>query len=134
MSSREWSVNIDQKKVTVTSGGEPRVTSSGKLIICSDFNFHWDNQLNSNTNLIADVIQSVNLIHSTLVGQLMKMATHEGDKIVKDCTVSYLITDHHMIHFSLSKPPLPKVVQTCRSYIMCQLIHLLFWQRLGLVI
>ena len=55
---------------------ESRVTSSGTLIIGGNFKFHWDNQLNSDTKLISDIPQSVNLIQHVSGATHEKMATH----------------------------------------------------------
>jgi hypothetical protein len=99
-------------------------TSSGKLLLCGDFNFHWDNQQHSDTMHMKDILESAGL------QQLVSGPTHtsghtidwiltrESENLVSKTEISHLISDHHMIHCSLSlfKPPLPQIVQSYRCY------------------
>ena len=92
-----------------------RRTSSEKLIIAGDFNYHWDNPKKAETRKIIDMLSSANLKqHVTGATQrsghtLDWVLTRESDDIVSNVEISSLISDHHFIHWKLklSKPILP---------------------------
>jgi hypothetical protein len=103
---------------------DSKITSSGKLIIAGDFNFHWDNPVNSATIRMKDVLYSANLIQHvtgpthTSGHTLDWILSLESEDIVSQTVNSSFISDHCFIHctLKLTKPPLPQEVRAYRSY------------------
>jgi exonuclease III len=103
---------------------ELNTSSSCKLIIVGDFNFHWDSSDNQDTRHIRDMIDSFNLTqhvseptHNS--GHILDwVISRSDDSIVSNVEVSIPISDHHCINatLNLKRPPLPKKTVSFRQY------------------
>jgi hypothetical protein len=103
---------------------EVRNTSSGKLIILGDFNFHWGNQSDPDTQRVKEILDSYNLVQhidspTHTSGHILDwVVTRKDDSIVSDTDVSIPLSDHHCINTTLNlrRPPLPKKTISFRQY------------------
>jgi hypothetical protein len=110
---------------------ESETTSSGKLLIAGDFNFHWNNLDNNDTIQIREVVDSAALVQSvsgpthTSGHTLDWVLTREAEHIILKTEISSLISDHHMIHcyLHLKKPPLPREERFYRRYKSINIAH-----------
>ena len=81
---------------------------SGKLIVLGDFNIHWDDELDSETVKLKDLLSSLGL--SQHISEATHEAGHTIDLIisndsqgaVNNAKISELISDHHAIHFDIT--------------------------------
>ena len=99
-------------------------TSTGRLLIVGDFNFHWDNEQCNDTKTMKAMLASYNLtqhIHDPTHKHghtLDWIISRDDDNIIENSSVSSRLSDHHAILFQLNvkKPPLPRKMVTFRSY------------------
>jgi len=97
---------------------------NGKLIIVGDFNVNWLNKTNQERKQLNDILDSFGLIqHITEPthqnGHLLDYIISRGtDELITNSSVSDLISDHHVLHASLTcgraHPPVKEV--TFRHY------------------
>jgi hypothetical protein len=99
-------------------------STTGKLILVGDFNFHWDCYDNHDTQQIRELIDSVNLIQHVsepthTSGHILDwVMSRAEDNIVCNVDVSVPISDHHCVNASvkLNRPPLPQKSVSFRQY------------------
>ena len=88
------------------------LTSQCKLLIVGDFNIHWDNSSNSETQKFRDILNSFGLTQMVQDGThtnghiLDYVITRSCDSLVKSVEVSSLLSDHAALHcvLNISKP------------------------------
>jgi exonuclease III len=99
-------------------------STTGKLIILGDFNYHWDKRQDP------DTVQFSELLDNYSLQQHVQESTHisghcldliisrSSDNFISSTEVSSLVSDHHAIHcfLQLKKPPLSKESITFRKY------------------
>jgi len=97
---------------------------NGKLIIVGDFNINWLNKSNQERKQLKDILDSFGLVQhinepTHQNGHLLDYIISRGtDELIANSSVSDLISDHHVLHASLTcgraHPPLKEV--TFRQY------------------
>jgi exonuclease III len=100
------------------------IPSTGKLLITGDFNFHWNDINSQDTQHMAEIIDSANLIQHvkeathTSGHTLDWVITHSEDDIVSKVEVSTPLSDHNCVDITLNlkKTPLPRKTISFRQY------------------
>lgn len=103
---------------------ECHTTSSGKLLILGDFNFHWECSNDPDTSQLRTLLASYNLVqHVTgathVNGHCLDLVISRlADDLVISTDVSSLVSDHHAVHSNLrlQKPTLSKKSVSFRKY------------------
>ena len=102
---------------------ELNASSSGRLMIVGDFNFHWENKDDLDTQHMNEILDSFNLTQHvsepTREGHILDwIITRSDDTLVTNVEVSTPIADHSSVNvlLNLKKPPLPKKTISYRQY------------------
>jgi hypothetical protein len=99
-------------------------TTTGKLIILGDFNFHWEQHNDADKIHMQQLLDSAGLQQQVTgaphtSGHCLDLVISRGpDNLITSTCVSSLLSDHHAIHccLSLKKMPLPRKTVTYRKY------------------
>ena len=99
-------------------------TQHGHLLILGDFNIHWDCPHEPDTKHLMDILHSANMVQHVQepthrLGHIIDLvASRQDDPLVKQVSVSSMISDHAIISItvSLQKPQVPVKTLRYRKY------------------
>ena len=98
---------------------EDRISSSGRLVILGDLNFHVDNAADSKSKKFLDLIDLLNFSqHVTSINHkaghtLNLVITRDSEAVIDNVTVSDLLSDHALVLVRVKSPkPLPTRIMT----------------------